>query len=312
VKDNTVAVEFSRFETEKQAGDALYNELRRYLGEGADYHAPEDSGEISDRTAAVPYVVMLAGGSTPLAVYRRIADHVPSRVHPAIHLMLSDDRYVPADDDRSNFGHVRPLARALRLPEERLLHVDATRPLPEAVAGYGADIVALRRRDAIFALGILGIGADGHTASLFTPDMVALDGGLNGSGVPGVSAMSAMSAAATGAAASEASLDGRVPGDRPTPAGGDAPGDRPAPGTLTVENPADAAIHTGTHGGVDRVSVSAPVILSFRRLIFFATGESKRDILYELSRRPEDYPAGRILLQHPNATIWTDEAPRVR
>jgi 6-phosphogluconolactonase/glucosamine-6-phosphate isomerase/deaminase len=276
-----VAVEFSRFETEKQAGDALYNELRRYLGEGADYHAPDDSGEISDRTAAVPYVVMLAGGSTPLQVYRRISDHTPSRVHPAIHLMLSDDRYVPAEDDRSNYGHVLPLARALRLPDERLLHVDATRPLDEAVSGYGADILSLQRRDAIFALGVLGIGADGHTASLFTPDLVALASGIGGSEVTSTT----------------------VPGASPN-----APGS----GALTIENPGDAALHTGTHGGVDRVSVSAEVILSFRRLIFFATGESKRDILYELSRRPEDYPAGRILLQHPNAVIWTDEAPRVR
>jgi 6-phosphogluconolactonase/glucosamine-6-phosphate isomerase/deaminase len=291
-----VAVEFSRFETEKQAGDALYNELRRYLGEGADYHAPEDSSEISDRTAAVPYVVMLAGGSTPLAVYRRIADHVPSRVHPTIHLMLSDDRFVPADDDRSNYGHVLPLSRALRLPDERLLHVDAARPLPEAVARYGGDIVSLRGRDAIFALGILGIGSDGHTASLFTPAMVPL--GANsfvGAGTGGRSGSEHPAAPAGGA----------------SPEGG-APPDGPGSGSLIVERPDEAALHTGSHGGVDRISVSAAVLLSFRRLIFFATGESKRHILYELSRRPEDYPAGRILLQHPNAEIWTDEAPRVR
>ncbi|MFW5644117.1 MAG: hypothetical protein ACOCYQ_08815, partial [Alkalispirochaeta sp.] len=73
-----------------------------------------------------------------------------------------------------------------------------------------------------------------------------------------------------------------------------------------------AAVTTGVHGGVPRVSVTPEVLLSFRKLIFFAPGAAKRDILYELSRRPEDYPAGRIMLHHPNASIWTDEAPRVR
>jgi 6-phosphogluconolactonase/glucosamine-6-phosphate isomerase/deaminase len=88
--------------------------------------------------------------------------------------------------------------------------------------------------------------------------------------------------------------------------------DNAGDGTLLADVETPTALNTGTHGGVPRISVSAAVLLSFRKLIFFATGAGKRDILYELSRRPEEYPAGRIMLQHPNAHIWTDEGPRVR
>ncbi len=277
-----MAINFTTFPTEQQAGDALYNELRRALGENPEYHAAEDDPELAERTATSPHVVMLAGGSTPLKIYRRIAAEPPRHGHPATHLMLSDDRYVAAEDKRSNYGHIRPLAHALGLPEDRLVHVNPDLPLAEAVHDFGTRIAEVGRRQGIFSLAILGIGSDGHTASLFTPDLVE---DLTGTG--------------TGPGAGPSSTA------RPGPAAAGS-------GTLLTEDPARLALHTGEHGGLHRVSVGSAVLLSFRTLIFFATGHSKRDILYELSRRPEHYPAGRIMLQHPNATIWTDEAPRVR
>ena len=261
-----MAVEFTRFPTAKQAADALHNELRRVVGDGEGYY--QDGPQERDRPATAPLVVMLAGGTTPMAVYRRLAEEPPPQVHPALHFLLSDDRYVPPEDERSNYGHIRPMATSLGLPEERVIHIDASRPLPEAVGDFGTRIADAAARDAVFALAILGIGSDGHTASLFSPALVPYP-------------------------------------SPPRPV-------RIGAGTLLSTEAADLAVHTGVHGGVDRVSVSADVLLSFRRLVFFATGKGKHDILYDLSRRPEDYPAGRVLLQHPNATIWTDEAPRVR
>lgn len=61
--------------------------------------------------------------------------------------------------------------------------------------------------------------------------------------------------------------------------------------------------------GLARVTATAQFILKFKRLVFFATGEGKRQILYDLSRDPAAYPAGRIALQHDDASIWTDVAP---
>ncbi|MEX2443537.1 MAG: 6-phosphogluconolactonase, partial [Alkalispirochaeta sp.] len=179
-----MAVEFRTFPTEQQAGDALYNELRRSLGENPEYHAEEDGADLGERTAISPHVVMLAGGSTPLKIYRRIAQEPPRHVHPATHLMLSDDRYVAAEDDRSNYGHIRPLVKALGLPEDRLVHVNPDLPLLEAVHDFGTRIAEVGRRDGIFSLAILGIGSDGHTASLFAPDLVEDLGGTSAGPAP--------------------------------------------------------------------------------------------------------------------------------
>lgn len=269
-----MAVDFIQYHTEQHAGDALYNELRHVFGESS-LHGPEagDPGS-AERGAPSPYVVMLAGGSTPLEVYRRISQEPPRHVHPALHLMLSDDRYVLPDDERSNYRHVRPLAEALGLPDSRLVHVDGTRELPVAVEGFEAGIRDLAEREAVFSVAVLGIGADGHTASLFSHAQI------------GELPEGAGSAGAGGSAAGSGRL-------------------HPSPAT-------PLAMHTGLYGGVDRVSVTSSVLLAFRTLIFFATGAAKRDVLYELSRRPETLPAGRLMLAHPNAHIWTDEAPRVQ
>jgi 6-phosphogluconolactonase/glucosamine-6-phosphate isomerase/deaminase len=173
-----MAVEFVHHETEQRAADALFNELRHYLGHGPGYHAGSEDDpnghRAADKTATAPYVIMLAGGSTPIEVYRRVSEHPPRHVHPAAYLMLSDDRYVPRDDERSNFGTIAPLLDHLGLPEERFIHIDTTRPVETGVARFSDDIHALGRRSAIFALGVLGIGADGHTASLFTRDLVPM------------------------------------------------------------------------------------------------------------------------------------------
>ncbi len=261
-----MAVEFVTYETEQRAADALFNELRHHLESGPNHHS-------TDNTVSGPFVVMLAGGSTPLEVYRRVADNPPRSVHPAAHLLLSDDRYVPETDSQSNFGTIRPMAAKLGLDGSRFVHADTALPEDQAVADFGRKVVDLGARSAVFALGILGIGTDGHTASLFTPSMVTL------------------------------------PGDGPTD---ENPTDSAAGGgTLLTSQTDRAALATGVHGGVPRISLGTEVLLSFRKLIFFATGRSKREILYELSRRPEQYPAGLIMLNHPNAHIWTDEAPRV-
>lgn len=257
-------VNFRRFATEAKAADALFNELTRVLSNGR-AKAP-DVSRIPPQRATAPYVVMLAGGTTPTGVYRRIAGEPPAAVNPMLHLMLSDDRLVPREDPRSNRGAIAPLAEALNLGAERIIAPQADGPADRAAEEWSQTIAELASRDAVLSLAVLGIGADGHTASLFSPSLI------------------------------------HAPATRPVATGALAP-DLPG---------ARHALATGVYGGTQRLSVAPEVILAFERLLFFATGPSKRDILYELSRRPDDYPAGRIMLQHPNAEIWTDAAPVVR
>lgn len=115
--------------------------------------------------------IMLAGGRTPQAAYRELAARVPP-VAPGRRLFLSDERYVPAGSPESNQGLLDELAHGLHVPEEHVLRVRTDRPLEAAAARYHEDLAALFQAGARVTLGLLGLGADGHTASLFGEDDV--------------------------------------------------------------------------------------------------------------------------------------------
>jgi 6-phosphogluconolactonase len=109
---------------------------------------------------------MLSGGRTPLPAYRELARRKP---HPApdLHLLYSDDRYVPATSESSNYCQSRPLLDALGLPQESILRVRTELPLEQAAIDYERRLTRLLGSDVRIGLGLLGLGADGHTASLF-------------------------------------------------------------------------------------------------------------------------------------------------
>jgi 6-phosphogluconolactonase len=119
-------------------------------------------------TARGASAVMLAGGSTPMAAYRSLARQ-PLVHDDRLHVLFSDERYVPADSSASNYHQSRPLLDALALPAESLLRVRTELPLDEAAAAYDAALTTLLSAGIHIGLGLLGLGADGHTASLFTP-----------------------------------------------------------------------------------------------------------------------------------------------
>jgi 6-phosphogluconolactonase len=111
--------------------------------------------------------LMLSGGNTPLHSYQALGTRklAPSGT---LELLFSDERYVPASSEASNFRAARPLIEALGLPGERILRVRTELPLDRAVEDYDRRLRALVKAGTPVKLGILGLGADGHTASLFT------------------------------------------------------------------------------------------------------------------------------------------------
>jgi 6-phosphogluconolactonase len=119
-------------------------------------------------TARGASAVMLAGGTTPMAAYRALA-HQPLVHDDRLHVLFSDERYVPADSSASNYHQSRALLDALALPPESLLRVRTELPLDEAAAAYDAALTTLLSAGIHIGLGLLGLGANGHTASLFTP-----------------------------------------------------------------------------------------------------------------------------------------------
>jgi 6-phosphogluconolactonase len=118
--------------------------------------------------------VSVAGGNTPRATYRRLAALVDD--WEGVELWLGDERMVPPDDPESNY---RLLSETLLEPTGALAHAVPTGgSAEEAASAYAREI---RQRipagpDGVPALdfALLGLGEDGHTASLF-PHAPALD-----------------------------------------------------------------------------------------------------------------------------------------
>ena len=111
---------------------------------------------------------MLAGGRTPLPAYREVAARKPAPAR-GLHVLFSDDRYVPATSESSNYFQTRMLVEALELPSAAVLRVRTELPLEEAAADYERQLDTLLKSGIRITLGLLGLGADGHTASLFNP-----------------------------------------------------------------------------------------------------------------------------------------------
>jgi 6-phosphogluconolactonase len=112
--------------------------------------------------------IMLAGGSTPMPAYRALAQR---GMHPAdgLHLLFSDDRYVPSDAQASNYFQSRALIDELGLPPGAVLRVRTELPLEQAAQDYASRLGELLHASVPITLGLLGLGPDGHTASLFRP-----------------------------------------------------------------------------------------------------------------------------------------------
>lgn len=121
--------------------------------------------------------VALPGGRTPRRLYEVLTeDHFAFQiVWPAVHLFWSDERCVPPGDDRSNFRIVKEtMLSKLSLPEANVHRMRGEDPPEAAAEAAERDLADHFGGPPRFDLVLLGMGADGHTASLF-PGGPALD-----------------------------------------------------------------------------------------------------------------------------------------
>jgi 6-phosphogluconolactonase len=125
--------------------------------------------------------VALAGGSTPKAAYALLASaEYRERVDwTHVRFYFSDERCVPPDDAESNYRMAREAMLApLEIPDARVLRMHGEDAPERAAANYAAILRELGGEVPVLDLVMLGMGPDGHTASLFPGTDPFLDDAL--------------------------------------------------------------------------------------------------------------------------------------
>jgi 6-phosphogluconolactonase len=140
---------------------------------------------IVDLACATPsrFAIALSGGSTPKRLYGLLAaaplrDQMP---WPRVHLFWGDERCVPWESPDSNYGMTRDaMLSHVPIPPENIHGIPFAVAPAEAARGYEQLLQAFYSSDSLdparplFDIVLLGMGPDGHTASLF-PGKPALE-----------------------------------------------------------------------------------------------------------------------------------------
>lgn len=120
--------------------------------------------------------VCLTGGSTPEALYRLLGspDYASRIPWARVHWFIGDERFVPASDPRNNMGLAREAFLDRCAPADNIHPIPTDVPGPEDAARlYASELQTFYGRDRLdparplFDLVLMGVGPDGHTASLF-------------------------------------------------------------------------------------------------------------------------------------------------
>lgn len=133
------------------------------------YNAIEEKGYFS---------VALSGGTTPLTLYRKLSER-KSLPWNRTHVFMVDERFVPYDSEENNYHMINmALLCHVVVPANNIHFISTTENTPEDSARrYEDDLISYSKKTKSLLpsldMVLLGIGDDGHTASLF-PGATAL------------------------------------------------------------------------------------------------------------------------------------------
>jgi 6-phosphogluconolactonase len=121
------------------------------------------------------YVVAISGGNTPALMHRLLAgDSYRSRVPWSdTHIFWVDERCVPVNHPASNYGRaLGDFLEAVPIPSTQIHYMPVNLPVEKGALKYEQELIdffQLQKGEApVFDLIFLGLGTDGHTASLFS------------------------------------------------------------------------------------------------------------------------------------------------
>lgn len=122
--------------------------------------------------------IVLSGGNTPKKLFRILGDDFTASIPwNRIHFWWGDERCVPPDDENSNFKTANDsLFSKISIPKKNIHRIKGENDPEEEAIRYNHEIeenLNYRGENPVFDLLILGLGEDGHTASIF-PDQLEL------------------------------------------------------------------------------------------------------------------------------------------
>ena len=129
------------------------------------------------------FLAALNGGSTPAGTFKLLATEFREQVDwQPIHVFWGDERCVPASDPESSYGQARDLLLShVPIPKENIHRIEGELSPAQAAKDYS---IVLRRFASPtlewprFDLVFLGMGEDGHTASLFPGSPIDVSGAV--------------------------------------------------------------------------------------------------------------------------------------
>jgi 6-phosphogluconolactonase len=149
---------------------------KNFVADAADFILERVREAIGERNE---FRIALSGGNTPRPVYARLAAVANNLPWDLVRFTFGDERCVPPDDPESNFRMAREtLLAPAGVPEKSILRIRGEIDPQIAAQDYQdqLDSIASQRGEPIYRhdLILLGLGDDGHTASLF-PGTAALE-----------------------------------------------------------------------------------------------------------------------------------------
>ncbi|WP_456295235.1 6-phosphogluconolactonase [Vibrio sp. AK197] len=143
------------YQTPEQVVESLANDMKAYSEQGKTIH------------------ISLSGGSTPKMLFQRLAseDFATAINWGNLHFWWGDERCVAPDDAESNYGEANTLLFSkVDIPAgniHRILGENDPQQEAERFAKEMTDVIPCENGTPVFDWILLGVGADGHTASLF-------------------------------------------------------------------------------------------------------------------------------------------------
>ena len=123
--------------------------------------------------------IALSGGSTPKIFFEELSKNYEDKFDwNQIHFYWGDERCVPPDDDESNYGMTKEyLLDHINIPRDNIHRIKGEDDPEVEAKRYSEEIkknIRLKNELPVFDLIILGLGEDGHTASIFPNQMILL------------------------------------------------------------------------------------------------------------------------------------------